>query len=364
MCRIGAPSNWYRRCMRTLGMITAEKHQQGIEHYLGARFEEAARVLGEALEDAPTGELWNDWAAAQLACGRLADAERGFRQAVGLDSEHGQAAANLGAVLLKQGQFEPAIEFLEKALQGNHIGSDESAAAKRMLELCRKKRMAAEAARIEWWHSIDLGNGIVTPGQYDTRTLLDRIGMPSDLSGLSVLDIGAWDGYFSFEAERRGASRVVALDSYVWRNAIRSGKAGFLFARQALGSQVEDVEMEVMEIAPEKMGQFDVVLFLGVLYHLRHPLRALERVRRVTKKLLIMETHVDLPGLQRPAMAFYPGVELNNDATNWWGPNEACCIEMLKAAGFRNVKIAGRLLPVPVASIGEISYGRTAFHAE
>jgi tRNA (mo5U34)-methyltransferase len=101
-----------------------------------------------------------------------------------------------------------------------------------------------------------------------------------------------------------------------------------------------------------------------VLYHLRHPLLALERVRSVSKKLLIMETHIDLPHTQRPAMAFYPGSEANNDPTNWWGPNEACCVEMLKNAGFQNVRVAGRLPAAPVRTHEEISYGRVAFHAD
>jgi tRNA (mo5U34)-methyltransferase len=224
--------------------------------------------------------------------------------------------------------------------------------------------LRAEVQKIKWWHSIDLGHGVVTPGSYDTRTLLDRIALPQDLRGLSVLDIGAWDGYLSFAAERRGASRVLATDSYVWQNNVLSGKAGFQFARTALGSKVEDKNIDVMDLSPETVGTFDVVLFSGVLYHLQHPLLALQRLRKVTKKLLIMETHIDLPNIQRPAMAFYPGSEANNDATNWWGPNEACCVDMLKTAGFRNIKLVGRLPAAPVSSPEQVSYGRVAFHAE
>jgi tRNA (mo5U34)-methyltransferase len=227
----------------------------------------------------------------------------------------------------------------------------------------RADLLRAEAQKIKWWHSIDLGDGIVTPGSYDTRTLLDRIALPQDLRGLSVLDIGAWDGYLSFAAERRGASRVLATDSYVWQNNVLSGKAGFQFARTALGSKVEDQNIDVMDLSPETVGTFDVVLFSGVLYHLQHPLLALQRLRKVTKKLLIMETHIDLPNIRRPAMAFYPGSEANNDPTNWWGPNEACCVEMLKTAGFRNIKLVGRLPAPPVSSPEQISYGRVAFHA-
>ena len=73
-----------------------------------------------------------------------------------------------------------------------------------------------EINKINWWHRIDLGNGITTPGRDDSPTKLVQVNLPQSLQGLSVLDIGAWDGFFSFECERRGAKRVVALDKAVW----------------------------------------------------------------------------------------------------------------------------------------------------
>lgn len=91
------------------------------------------------------------------------------------------------------------------------------------------------------------------------------------------------------------------------------------------------------------MGQFDLVLFLGVLYHMRHPLLALERVFSVCRDLCILENHVDLLQTKRPAAAFYPNRELRNDPTNWWGPNIACVRSMLKAVGFSRVQV----LPTP-----------------
>jgi tRNA (mo5U34)-methyltransferase len=89
---------------------------------------------------------------------------------------------------------------------------------------------------------------------------------------------------------------------------------------------------------------FDVVLFLGVLYHLRHPLLALERVASVTRELMIVETVVDLVGFRRPAMVFYPDRELNNDPTNWWGPNAAAVEAMIRSVGFDEVR---RVTPPP-----------------
>jgi tRNA (mo5U34)-methyltransferase len=204
-----------------------------------------------------------------------------------------------------------------------------------------------EADAIRWYHTIDLGHGVVTRGVDQTDLRLDRIGLPASLAGRSVLDIGAWDGFFSFEAERRGATRVVAADYYSWRGVgwgTTNGKAGFELARTALGSKVEDIEIDVMDLAPERVGTFDVVLFLGVLYHLRHPLLALERVASVARDLLILETVVDMMGVSRPAMAFYPGRELNNDPTNWWGPNVAAVEGMLQTVGFLHVR---RVTPLP-----------------
>jgi tRNA (mo5U34)-methyltransferase len=197
------------------------------------------------------------------------------------------------------------------------------------------------ADAIRWYHTIDLGQGVVTNGVDDTPYRLRRLDFPSSFSGRTVLDVGAWDGFFSFEAERRGAARVLATDHYAWHGAgwgTGAGKAGFELAREARGSKVEDLAIDVMDLSPERVGTFDVVMFLGVLYHLPHPLLALERIASVTRELLILETVVDLVGVGRPAMAFYPGKELNNDPTNWWGPNIEAMHAMLRTAGFHDVR--------------------------
>ncbi len=197
--------------------------------------------------------------------------------------------------------------------------------------------LAARAEAIRWYHTIDLGGGVVTKGIDDSALRLARLDLPRSLTGLTVLDIGAWDGFFSFEAERRGASRVVAADYFSWHGTGWGSKAGFELARAALGSRVEDLDIDVMDLSPERVGQFDVVFFLGVLYHLRHPLLALERIASVTRKLLILETVVDMVGIRRPAVAFYPGRELNNDPTNWWAPNLPALHGMLRDVGFDEV---------------------------
>lgn len=195
------------------------------------------------------------------------------------------------------------------------------------------------AADIKWFHSIELEPGFKTPGRDDTAQRVGVLHLP-DLSGRTVLDVGAWDGFFSFECERRGAARVLATDSYAWGGENWSDKRGFELAREALGSSVEDKQIDVLELSPEAVGgTFDVVLCLGVLYHMKHPLLMCERVASVTKDLLILETHVDMTWTRRPAAAFYPSHELQLDPTNWWGPNVPAVIGMLKAAGFRRIEV-------------------------
>jgi tRNA (mo5U34)-methyltransferase len=231
--------------------------------------------------------------------------------------------------------------------------------------------------RIRWWHTIDLGNGIVTPGlEGVTADKLRWIGLPDDLSGKTVLDVGAWDGYFSFECERRGARRVLATDSLMWR--LESGNAGFLTAREALGSAVEDQEIDVLELAPEHLGgTFDVVLFLGVLYHMRDPMLALERAFSVTGERIVLETHVDLLDVPRAAMAFYPFDELAGDFSNWVGPNLLAVDGMLRATGFSEVLAYkppsgrdadnGELIPIGPETtreiFGDAQSGRLGIHA-
>ncbi|HZT77737.1 MAG TPA: DUF1698 domain-containing protein [Vicinamibacterales bacterium] len=218
---------------------------------------------------------------------------------------------------------------------------------------------------IKWWHRIDLGSGIVTPGVDVTPQRLAEIRMPDNLTGQSVLDIGAWDGFFSFEAERRGARRVLATDSFCWDGGGWGTKAGFELARRALGSKVEDKWIQVLDLSPETVGVFDLVLCLGVLYHMKHPLLTLERVSSVTARQLILQTQVDLVAVKRPAIAFYPTNELNGDPTNWSGPNPAAVVAMLHDVGFDRVEILSKSFPddVPLDAIETIRPNHITVHA-
>ena len=191
----------------------------------------------------------------------------------------------------------------------------------------------------EWFHRIDLGHGIISPGIDDSPAKLTYLRFPETFAGRTVLDIGAYDGFFSFEAERRGASRVVAADRYCWSvpGGMCDGR-GFEIAHWALGSRVERKVISVEEISPEAVGTFDVVLFLGVLYHSPDPLRYLRNVASVCDGLCIIETHIDGQDYDRPMMVFYPGDTLAGDPSNFWGPNEACVLSMLDEVGFRRVE--------------------------
>jgi tRNA (mo5U34)-methyltransferase len=200
------------------------------------------------------------------------------------------------------------------------------------------EKVRAEIANVNWYHQIDLGDGIVTPGVDDSPSRMAPLDLPRDLSGRSVLDIGAWDGFFSFEAERRGASRVLATDSYCWSGQGWGTKEGFLTASRILGSRADDLEIDVMDLSPDRIGTFDLVLFVGVLYHMRHPLLALERVASVTGDQLIFDSHTAMIEERDPVMLFYPGSELNNDPTNWWGPNPPAVEAMLRDVGFRRTE--------------------------
>jgi tRNA (mo5U34)-methyltransferase len=195
-----------------------------------------------------------------------------------------------------------------------------------------------------WRHRIPLGQGIVTPGREDSAIELTRIALPTDLSGLQVLDIGCSDGFFCFECEKRGAARIVGIENFTSTPGYQ-GHSGFDIAAGILSSNARLVEQSVYDLTPDGVGTFDIILFLNVLYHLQHPLLALERIRSVLKPdgALLLKTyfHQDLRfkrwGIDlstRPMMRFFPAAELNDDPSNWWAPNRRCLEGMLRSAGF------------------------------
>ncbi len=192
-----------------------------------------------------------------------------------------------------------------------------------------------------WYHSIRLPGGRVTDGLLSLESLEQRLAampIPANLAGKRVLDVGAWDGWLSFEMERRGAT-VVAIDCTELET--------FRSARKALKSAVEFRRMNVLELSESSVGKFDIVLFLGVLYHVKHPLLALERVCSVTDDLAIVESFVtDSLGDRGPSgsavLEFYETTELAGQLDNWWGPNIAALEALVRTAGFIRVSEVSR----------------------
>ena len=200
----------------------------------------------------------------------------------------------------------------------------------------RRVRQLAESVQGRFrYHSIELPDGSVLPGLQSLEHLrwrLSLFGLPEDLRGKRVLDVGAWDGWFSFECERRGAE-VVAVDCIELDT--------FLEARELLGSQVQYLTLDVTELSARLLGRFDVVLFLGVLYHLRHPLLGLEKAVELSADLALIESFViEREARAVPAvMEFYERGELGGQIDNWCGPSPECLMAMCRSAGFVEVEL-------------------------
>ena len=202
-----------------------------------------------------------------------------------------------------------------------------------------------------WFHNIDLKGVRTAPdhflGDYPAikwRRFAHAI--PEDLSGKTVLDIGCNGGFYAIEMKRRGADRVVAVDfDDVYLNQAR-------FAAEVMGADIEFRKLSVYDVALLK-ETFDVVLFMGVFYHLRHPLLALDLIwEHVAKDILVFQSMLRGPDVVLPVQDDYPFSEVehferpgyprmvfvenkySNDETNWWIPNRAGMEAMLRSSGF------------------------------
>jgi tRNA (mo5U34)-methyltransferase len=199
-----------------------------------------------------------------------------------------------------------------------------------------------EMDAIKWWHPIRIGD-ITTPGMNtETEDTFNNLGIPEDLTGKTVLDIGAWDGYYSFGCENRKADRVVASDRFVWDNNEIGGHwwnndQGFKFAHKYLDSKVEQLFASVEELNPETHGKFDIVLMLGVIYHAKDPIGYLQKAFDMSKDFVVIETHVDLLDFPWPAARYYVDDELNFDKTNYWGPNPLAVKGIMQDIGYKDI---------------------------
>lgn len=206
----------------------------------------------------------------------------------------------------------------------------------------------------DWFHKMNLGGVDTAPnhpfGNYPhVKWRHFAHALPQDLSGRTVLDIGCNAGFYSLEMKRRGADRVVGIDSdprYL---------AQARLASEISGLQIDLQQLSVYEVA-QLREKFDVVIFMGVFYHLRHPLLALDLIHEhVSRDLLlfqsmqrgsdqVMQLEVNYPYSEEeifdrpefPKMHFVEG-EFVGDPTNWWIPNRACVEAMLRSAGYEIV---------------------------
>lgn len=184
-----------------------------------------------------------------------------------------------------------------------------------------------------WHQRFELAPGVWTPGVSDVGWLWHQAGLPRDLTGASVLDIGTTNAGAAFEAERRGARRVVAVDIF---GPEQFGVGALI---EFLGSGVQFVTATVYELSQRFTDPFDLVIFWGVLYHLRHPLLALDNVRAVTRGGASLETAVcdaELPRRQREErlVRFYRRDELAGDSSNWFAPTVAALGDWCASCGF------------------------------
>ena len=259
--------------------------------------------------------------------------------------------------------------------------------------LSRDEIRERAAALGDWFHNIDLGGVRTAPNHFlddypNVKWRQFAHAVPSDLTGRTVLDIGCNGGFYSIEMKRRGAARVIGLD--LDARYLEQAR----FAAEVTGQDIEFRQLSVYDVAA--LGeQFDIVLFMGVLYHLRHPLLALDLIHEhVARDLLIFQSmqrgsdavasvradydfferdHFDEPGY--PKLHFIEH-EYAGDWTNWWAPNAACSAAMLRSAGFEILehpeeevficrrgeppKPAGAVYPVRPTRNGEAGGGATA----
>jgi tRNA (mo5U34)-methyltransferase len=213
-------------------------------------------------------------------------------------------------------------------------------------------------AEHDWYHTLELAPGVVTPGWFDTRRIVDDVPLPESLAGMRCLDVGTFDGFWAFEMERRGAGEVVAIDildpaRWDWpansdEDTVReiglrkAGGVGFELARRQLGSSVERRDLSVYDLDPDDIGMFDFAHLGSLLLHLRDPVAALMRLRGVCRgRLAVVETVSTVFGLLFPRT---PVARLDAQGRPWWWvANSAGIVRMLEAGGFRVIGSPRRL---------------------
>lgn len=208
------------------------------------------------------------------------------------------------------------------------------------------------AKELNWYHSLELAPGYVTPGMFDLRSVVQRYGLPENMDGMRALDVGTWDGFWAFEMERRGA-QVVALDldderDLDWPADRRPASfpetprgAGFALAKEVFESKVERVNRSIYHALPEDLGTFDLVFCGSVLIHLRDQALAIERIANLCSGTFISVESFD-PFLNLLPFAVARWRAARDAAVVFWEPNVRAWKGMLKTAGFDRIDERGR----------------------
>jgi tRNA (mo5U34)-methyltransferase len=217
--------------------------------------------------------------------------------------------------------------------------------------------LAEQVKAADWIHTIDLGNGLVTPGAWPPSPLIQRAFATLDFRDKKVLDIGCLDGLWSFEAEKRGAREVHATD-LVTQRPYRDRPAIEL-ARRILNSRIKYYpNLSVYQIEQLGIRDFDLVLFCGVYYHLKNPLLALSKLRGVLKTGGLLLAEGEVIGDERRSYArFFYRQQHRQDASNWWVPTIACLREWLECSFFRSRQESSNArLPVPGTKLSGLKH--------
>jgi tRNA (mo5U34)-methyltransferase len=225
-----------------------------------------------------------------------------------------------------------------------------------------RQRLVEEVARYSWYHTIELADGVVTRGMFDHRLAVDRYMLPADLSGMRCLDVGTMDGFWAFEMERRGAREVVALDlaevddldwPVLWRPRVQptldeTKEARFRLVHEALDSNVHRVQRPV-QLLDRDLGEFDLIFCGDLLIHLKDPITAIQRMRRVCSGSTILCNPIKrFRFAGRRALAEFDGI----DEFQWWLISEATLERMMQACGFTRVE-RGRAFELPATGGGK-----------
>jgi len=197
-----------------------------------------------------------------------------------------------------------------------------------MHSLTRDEAQALVDKHPWWYHRFEIYPEIWTPGVYDASGTLSELKLPVDMKGMRVLEIGPADGYFTKMLSARGAS-VVAVD-YAAKDHY-----GFELMERLAEVSYDFRQCNIFDLDPKALGSFDVILCLGVLYHLPDPLHGLWKLGNISAPRLILETLVSTKYGDECVAEFIPGISPNGDYTNFWAPTTKCCEMMLGDVGYK-----------------------------